>query len=466
MAINVVQPGTPSGNSSGVSSRTFSLTGVTAGNSLVVQFNCESQNKNDAIVFPAGWVVKQAFTQNGYSSAVIAVLNNATAGTNSVTVHFASGTNAGYYYGLMSEVSPLAASPGDLYDTATATGGTLTPTSGGTATSQASEIIFSVISPDLNVLAGTVSQTTPSGYTSIYNETNANNYQTGSSAYKVLTTTQAISAAWTGLTTDSQGWVALIWSLKDAIGATAYTLSASAGSFSATGQAASTSFSRSLSASAGSFALTGESATPSHGRSLSAASGAFSLTGVPASTSYARSLSASHGSFALTGESASTAFSRTLPASAGSFLFTGQAATLTESSAGTAYTLTASAGAFSVSGVPASTSYARKMSASSGAFALSGKSVSTSFARSLSASHGAFSLTGESVAISRGFTLTAAPGVFAFSGEPASINRAIGLSASAGAFSLTGEPVSMTYYLAPTLYVGQRKQTVPASAYT
>ena len=235
MAIDVVQPGTPSGNSSGVSSRTFSLTGVTAGNSLVVQFNCESQNQNDAIVFPAGWVVKQAFTQNGYSSTVIAVKNGATAGTNSVTVHFASGTTAGYYYGLMSEVTPLATSPGDLYYTATGTGGTLTPTSGGTATSQASEIVFSVISPDLNALSGTVSQTTPSGFTSIYNETDANNYQTGSSAYKVLTTTQAISAAWTGLTTDSQGWVALIWSLKGATsGPTTYT-QAVAGSITAAG---------------------------------------------------------------------------------------------------------------------------------------------------------------------------------------------------------------------------------------
>ncbi|MDE2254327.1 MAG: hypothetical protein KGL42_08705 [Betaproteobacteria bacterium] len=216
MSLLVVQPGTPSGNSSGVSSRTFSLTGVTAGNSLVVQFNCESQNTNDPIVFPAGWTVKQAFTPTGYSSAVIAVLNNATAGTNSVTVHFASGTSGGYYYGLMSEVLPLAASPGDLYDTATATGGTLTPTSGATATSQADEIVFSVISPDLNVLAGTVSQTTPSGYTSIYNEKDANSYQTGASAYKVLSATQAISAAWTALTTDSDGWAALIWSLKGA----------------------------------------------------------------------------------------------------------------------------------------------------------------------------------------------------------------------------------------------------------
>lgn len=122
------------------------------------------------------------------------------------------------------------------------------------------------------------------------------------------------------------------------------TLTASAGSFSLTGQSTTFQLTRRLSASAGAlaltgidadlpnpkmffpgtFALTGQAATFLHTRSVSAAVGSFTLTGIDADLSNFKMVFG--GAFDLTGQSATFRYNRTFPVSAGSFALTGQSA--------------------------------------------------------------------------------------------------------------------------------------------
>jgi hypothetical protein len=81
-----------------------------------------------------------------------------------------------------------------------------------------------------------------------------------------------------------------------------------------------------LTADAGSFALSGQAATLSLVRRLSAESGSFTVTGQPASLLQARRISADVGSFTLNGQAASLQYSRRILADAGSFTLTGQLA--------------------------------------------------------------------------------------------------------------------------------------------
>lgn len=118
---------------------------------------------------------------------------------------------------------------------------------------------------------------------------------------------------------------------KDYPWATNYTMTAAAGSFALSGQAAALKAARLLTAAAGGFALTGRVATLTIARKLTAAAGSFALTGQPANLLAARSIVASTGSFSLTGNAAAFARTYAVTADAGSFSLTGGAATLTYS---------------------------------------------------------------------------------------------------------------------------------------
>ncbi len=118
----------------------------------------------------------------------------------------------------------------------------------------------------------------------------------------------------------------------------AYTLSASAGSFALTGQAATINVSHTLTMSAGAFTLTGKADAVSVGRPLTASAGAFALTGRADATSWARNLALGVGTFTVTGEAATFGTGKGLAGSAGSFTVTGAA-------------LSASAGRFLAAGV-------------------------------------------------------------------------------------------------------------------
>lgn len=109
--------------------------------------------------------------------------------------------------------------------------------------------------------------------------------------------------------------------------ATSITLTADAGAFTLTGQDAAFQRSRVMSGAVGAFTLTGQDAILGAGKSLTGGVGAFALTGQSAALRLQRVLTASVGSFALTGKDAILLKGKILIASAGSFTLTGQAAT-------------------------------------------------------------------------------------------------------------------------------------------
>jgi hypothetical protein len=129
--------------------------------------------------------------------------------------------------------------------------------------------------------------------------------------------------------------------------ATAYTLTASAGSFALTGTAASLIKGPHISAAAGSYTLTGNSVGLFKGRTMAAGSASFSFTGND--VVFGRTANANLGSYAFTGNNANLLWKRILPATAGSYALSGNSVTLTKGSVGS-YTLIATAGSFGLTG--------------------------------------------------------------------------------------------------------------------
>lgn len=142
---------------------------------------------------------------------------------------------------------------------------------------------------------------------------------------------------------DSDGFT-LDWTTADATGrqflylamnSSGYTLTADAGAFSLSGQAATLRIDRRLTADAGAFALTGQAAGLLKVRTLVADAGAFSLSGQPASLIVSRKLTAAAGSFALSGQDVTFNKGFRLVAAPGVFTITGFAAGLERVAYGT-----------------------------------------------------------------------------------------------------------------------------------
>lgn len=142
-------------------------------------------------------------------------------------------------------------------------------------------------------------------------------------------------------------------------GATAYSLTASHGIYTLTGQDAGLTYtagaqSYSLTVDHGSYSLSGQDATltyaPGSGAySLIAEAGVYSLSGQDALTTVGRNLAVETGSYALSGQSAGLVFGRRMAADVGAYAFTGQDAALTFTGAN-AYSLTAEPGLYSIDG--------------------------------------------------------------------------------------------------------------------
>lgn len=204
-----------------------------------------------------------------------------------------------------------------------------------------------------------------------------------------------------------------------------YTLTANAGSFALSGQAATLKAGRVLISAAGSFALTGQAATLYRAITLTAGAGSFTLSGQAASLVSGRVLSAAAGAFTVSGQAAGLTSGRVLSAAVGSYTLTGQAATLLRTGS---YSLTCSVGAFTLSGQAAGLAATRTLAGAAGAYALSGNAAGLTTGRVLTASAGAYTLIGQAAA------LTYTPNAVAYT-----------LAADTGAFTLNGQDAALAY---------------------
>lgn len=125
----------------------------------------------------------------------------------------------------------------------------------------------------------------------------------------------------------------------------AYTLTASAGSYTLTGQSAGVLAARKITATGTAYAYTGQDATPRRTFILSASAGSYTLTGQSAGVLAARKITATSGSYTLTGDSPSLYRFPPLTASGGAFTLTGQSAALKVSRK-----ITAASGSYAMAG--------------------------------------------------------------------------------------------------------------------
>lgn len=202
----------------------FSLTGVTAGNTLVITLAVGGDSTTETVpTFPTGWVVENQVTPGGANYSIVAYLANAPAGTNTVNL---SSTNAPWWTGEMHEVSGAGAL--DLVLKGTGPGTSLATSTGTPAVT--GEICFTVCAVDGATTNGTFNSTPPSGFTSLWTETNDSSYATGGSAYEVLSSTSSITPTWTVTSNplSSGGWSVIAVTFKPA-GSTALNLGAAQG---------------------------------------------------------------------------------------------------------------------------------------------------------------------------------------------------------------------------------------------
>jgi hypothetical protein len=107
-----------------------------------------------------------------------------------------------------------------------------------------------------------------------------------------------------------------------------------------------------LTCAAGTYSLTGNDATLTRAVKLPLAAGAYALTGNAATLTRAVNLTCASGSYSLTGNNALLSLNRLLPLAAGSYNYTGNDATLTyvPGASAVSYTLNCATGAYSYTG--------------------------------------------------------------------------------------------------------------------
>lgn len=177
----------------------------------------------------------------------------------------------------------------------------------------------------------------------------------GALASKALAATGSQQVSWTD--NGSAKTIVGLAVVYEAAGATGYTLTADAASFTLAGQAAGLKAARKASASAASFALTGNAAGLKRGYPLAANTGSFALTGNAATLTAQRKLAAAQGTFTLTGNASALKAARKLAPAAASFALAGVDATLDYAPTPGQYTLSAEPAAFALTGLDAGLTY-------------------------------------------------------------------------------------------------------------
>jgi hypothetical protein len=211
-------------------------------------------------------------------------------------------------------------------------------------------------------------------------------------------------------------------------------LTAAAGAFALTGQAATLKVGRRVDAAAASFALTGQAALFRLGLTMPAAVGGVTLSGIDAGLTRTRVMAADPGVFTLSGQAAGLLWGHRLAGDAGSFTLGGQAAGLNRG-----FPLVAAAGAFTFTGQDAGSLRSRVLAADVGAITLAGQAAGLLWGRRLVGAAGSFTLTGQAAALNRGFSVVAAAGAVALSGQAANLLWGRLLGAATGSFALAGQ---------------------------
>lgn len=250
-----------------------------------------------------------------------------------------------------------------------------------------------------------------------------------------------LSSASTGTLTWSQTdgvTYSHVWAIKPLV---TYSITASGGSYSLAGTAASLEYGRVLAAGGGTYALAGTDATLTYdqgGYTLAVDPGAYDLAGIAASLEYGRVLAAVSGVYALAGTDAALEHDREIAADVGAYALAGSDAALEYSRL-----LTAAVGAYDIAGVDATLSLGKVLAAGAGAIVLSGQDAALLIARRAEVDAGAYTLAGQDATMRIGKLLAADAGAYTLAGQDVTFLLNQLLAAASGAYSLAGTAAAL-----------------------
>lgn len=247
-------------------------------------------------------------------------------------------------------------------------------------------------------------------------------YRAGGETGSTVTTTAA-SASWSMLF------------IEIAPGGTAYTLTAAAGSFAETGNAATLKAALKLTAAKGTFTETANAALLRWGRTLSCVKGTFTLTGIAATLGSGQKLVAAVRALTLTMNGAWLTAARRLTAGVGAFVESGQAATLRLGKG-----IVHAVAPYVLTGKPATLKATFKLTAAKGTFTETGNAAGLRYPYRIACSAGSFSESGKPATLKAAFKLTAAKGTFSETANAAGLQKTFPLACAKGTFVLTGKP--------------------------
>jgi len=199
-----------------------------------------------------------------------------------------------------------------------------------------------------------------------------------------------------------------------------YILTASGGSYSLSGQAASLLAARLLEGQAGDYTVSGQAAGTFLARKIQAESAGYSLSGEAAGLLAARLLTIEPGDYAVSGQAVDLLFGRKISIEAGSYSLAGQAVGVL---------------------------FDRKIISDSGSYAISGQDIGLLFDRLISAGSGSYLVTGSDVDLIyfAGYILIASPGTYSLSGQEVGIVKQSKILAEPGIYSLSGQQAGTLY---------------------
>lgn len=390
---------------------TVVLTGVTAGNTLLAfSFNGSSTTSPPVVGDgqSATWTVRGSDIADVGDNVVgtIYQLDNANAGTHTVvgTVGVAEDLFLCVVEVATTAATPFSGTHGQFQSSPGTGAGAV---SSGSMTVSAASTLVSFSTDSASLSAGNEPA-------AVSGTSRLNGTAIAIGAWRLQT--QAASAAAAGTFTAVAGADSYITLGVAILNGTpsGFTLTASNGSYSITGEAAT--LSNGLPLADGVYSLAGQAATLSQGTgnfSLLATAGSYALFGFPSNSNL--QLDAANGSYAIVGENTNNGI--TLAAAFGSYAMTGEAVTLTQSGGGS-FNLSAAFGTYSITGE--ATNNAIKFPAAFGSYAITGEAVTLTQAGgpTLIAASGAYALTGQAVTLSEsGFSLVATFGSYGLAGE-------------------------------------------------
>lgn len=251
-----------------------------------------------------------------------------------------------------------------------------------------------------------------------------------------------------GTLTTTGNMATALESLRQAVIAASYTLTASAGAYVLTGTAATLRRAYTLTIGSGSYSLTGTAAALKKAGLLSADAGSYALTGTAAALKRAYTLAASVGAYSLTGTAAAFLRALRLASDAGTYSLTGSAVGLTR-----ARVLSASAGAFAAAGTAASLLLDHRLVAGSGNIVLAGGNAGLSIGRVLSTGSGTYTLNAVSGDLRRSLVLLAGGGSYGMTGNNVTFGFTSVLGVETGVYTFTGNTATLTHVV-PALSSG------------